>query len=97
MVLQTWKTGWVPTLAVLIILLHSTAAEEEYAFTNGFFHRPITRKRNNVSNKDFIPVTLIYLNTGGGVPPAIVSYSLHILHACLQMQKLAAAGVGGTL
>ena len=30
-----------------------------------FFHRAITRKRNNVSNKDCIPATLIYLNTGG--------------------------------
>ena len=44
--IQTWETGWVAMLAVLIILLHSTAVEEVYAFTNGFFHRPITRKRN---------------------------------------------------
>ena len=88
------KLGWVARLADLILVLHSTAVERVYAFTNGFFHRAITRKRNNVSNKDFIPVTLIYLNTGGGGGSSN-SFILPAFTACMQPTNANTGGGGG--
>ena len=85
---------WVARLADLILVLHSTAVERVYVFTNGFFHRAITRKRNNVSNKDFIPATLIYLNTGGE-DAGSNSFILPAYTACTRPTNANTGGAGG--